>query len=93
MGGGWRVLSVWCGDRDLLDFCPLCFLAPLSIALEGFLVSRAALESVSQHFVLPKVFFFGQMRFWRVFFNRSRLLVVCVAWCMAAGEQCASTSE
>ena len=22
-GGGWRVLSVWCGDRDLQDFCPL----------------------------------------------------------------------
>ena len=29
----------------------------------------------------------------RFFLNSSRLLVVCVAWCMAAGEQCASTSE
>ena len=48
---------MWCGDRDLQDFCPLCFLAPLSIALEGFLVSRAALESVSHNFVLLKVFF------------------------------------
>ena len=28
-----------------------------------------------------------------MFLFRSRLLVVCVAWCMAAGEQCASTSE
>ena len=68
MGGGWRVLSVWCGDRDLQDFCPLCFLAPLSIALEGFLVSRAALESVSQNFVLLKVFFWTNEILARVFY-------------------------
>ena len=59
---------MWCGDRDLLDFCPLCFLAPLSIALEGFLVSRAALESVSQHFVLLKVFFWTNEILARVFY-------------------------
>ena len=67
MGGGWRVLSVWCGDRDLQDFCPLCFLAPLSIALEGFFVSRAALESVSHNFVLLKVFFWTNGILARVF--------------------------
>ena len=67
MGGGWRVLSVWCGDRDLQDFCPLCFLAPLSIALEGFFVSRAALESVSHNFVLLKVFFWTNEILARVF--------------------------
>ena len=58
-----------------------------------FLVSGAALESGMQHFVLKQKIMLHLVDFTVFFLSKSSWLVVWVGWCMAGGEQCASTSE
>ena len=58
-----------------------------------FLVSGAALESGMQHFVLKQKIMLHLVDFTVFFLSKSSWLVIWVGWCMAGGEQCASTSE
>ena len=58
-----------------------------------FLVSGAALESGMQHFVLKQEFMLPIVNFHDFLRTKSGWQVIWVGWCMAGGEQCASTSE
>ena len=58
-----------------------------------FLVSGAALEAGMQHFVLKQKIMLHLVGFTAFFLSKPSWLVIWVGWCMAGGEQCASTSE